>query len=1275
MEEALKQAWRKAGGELAQLGRWQIGPSPQHVTMLPVLRVLDAMEVDENSVFADIGSGHGLVTLAAAIHSGARRSYGIELDDALYKYSIEQAAALFGPDEASWPVRLLHEDILDVKVALNWTHVYSFDKDFPPRVLDHVLQLLRTSTTWRVFGSSLPETRWKEHAGEWWDEAMRLRIRLPIYISGSREQHSIYVYERVDLPRRRVLPLSALRDESALEDSRFERALDPAFFGSEVRPNVWLADASVRVLIRTGGTDVFKGALPGVEGELSSERARMLATLGAYSNFGPRLEVLDYIEHRARVDTEKEASDFHRREQLALGRHERDIAAELFVDPAAGGFEYAADLLFRQADVDAKRSLDAYYARMEKLEPPPLASAAGEIYLGRELGREEWAEFLDAGPKPDPELAALLEVSLKDAVASALSKLGSSVRADDAIRVTAERIRIEQMVESNLLAETVPPHRIRDLAQMPGFTKDLHVWMPLFYSLFGLTRALDSSLLGKPPVSQDRFEIIRAFSRVINYMRDAEPEQQQPPVPGIEQRISAELHAALDNLGQPDYEEEELFGDDVLSIACPGVKALSFSEEEEARGFGSLLASAVARSHPAPPPLFLLFDLTQLVDRLDPTKVWVMSSPSTPSAFGYSIRSMVVRDGAGRPIVLARDEENAWHLFDCLGERAAAVAPFPVELGEADPLSGGERRSVVDPVDADHVWTYRAPKSQASMIVLLERDMDALGGLSAEYPEKRERPPITAVRRADPFETAVAYDAVLRSKAPPPELLVEEYKNTEPENSGLLVGPPAFDGKTMVEYDAATTQPLALAIAMALFRLNDSLDTALLMRYPVKEPVEEGTADFDQLLVDRFGGLVVYPLRASGWQRIVGSRLAVSSHYALANPYKIAEEAYEVSKTTLNSVPQLAARFFGRDLVRRTMHAGTATQMLIASSIVGFAAAWFSAFYFAGLDPISTGATVVKYGFKLNPINLGTGLLSLAGGPSIPTEVAVSGLFLTASVVRPVEALAHIFGMSLLRKKPTPSPFDPRRFAFKLKGSGPVDIPAFAQFYSKNAHPEDPLTQVDALVRYLRDATTTSGSNTALRTLSPVHAPHFRNAFAVFQGEVEEDDEELIAAMGADPGSTDPWLAAADVGDEQLPYFTISAFFGESAEAAVARHGRLSARISGPSGTYDLSSLVWEAPGRAYYVVIARNKGGVFWCFSIGNRNPDGHRYNDRGSKTLGTVRLSDLSAALAEDRKTLPIYPNGWILSQWARKHPFANLSKHCVFVSYNNRLLYPGK
>lgn len=100
-----------------------------------------------------------------------------------------------------------------------------------------------------------------------------------------------------------------------------------------------------------------------------------------------------------------------------------------------------------------------------------------------------------------------------------------------------------------------------------------------------------------------------------------------------------------------------------------------------------------------------------------------------------------------------------------------------------------------------------------------------------------------------------------------------------------------------------------------------------------------------------------------------------------------------------------------------------------------------------------------------------------------------------------------------------------------------------------------------------------------------------------------------------------------------------------------------------------------EAPGRAYYVVIARNKGGVFWCFSIGNRNPDGHRYNDRGSKTLGTVRLSDLSAALAEDRKTLPIYPNGWILSQWARKHPFANLSKHCVFVSYNNRLLYPGK
>ena len=1269
--EELTRIWRQAVKADNNLGQGEVGPSPQHVTMTPALRVLDAMEIDSESVFVDLGSGHGLVTMAAVLHSGARLAYGIELRETPHRFAIEKAALLFGHDPDRWPVRFLHEDFLNVHVAFNWTHSYSFDKDFPAPVLSHIAGLLRTSTKWRVFASSLPEKRWREVADEWWDENMRFKERLPIRIAGSGQGHSIYVYERIGLrPKRErwFRPMvSAHRDDSALEDSRFQRRIDPAFFGTEVRPNTWLAEAVSRTLVRNGATNVFKGALPGTESGLSAERARLLAVSGLYVNFGPRDEVIDYLEHRARPETGEEVASFRRRAQLAEERSDSALTEELFADPDEADVVTAVQDLFRRAEADTKRSLDAYYNRIESIEMPPPEAAKLEFQV-TSVDRSAYEASVDERPRLDPSISSILERSLADAEASARASLPAH-SADDALRVVAERMRIQQMMESGLLAETVPPGRVRDLARMPGFSRDLYLWMPMFYALFGLTRALDSSLLGKPPVSPERFELIAAFARIINYMRDSDVHVgEMRPAAGTEESISAELHV-LDSLGKEDYKAEDMFNTEVLSVACPGVRSFSFSREEEMRGFEGLLRKAVSDS-PGTAPLFLLFNLGD-TERFDPTRVWKMSSADAQFEFGYSVRSVVFRDASRRrTLVVARDERSEWHLFDCSGKRPDTGPPFPVALGPGDPLAGGEARSIRDPVDDARTWDFKAPVVGSPFIVLLERDSDALGGLSAEYPLPEREPPREEVKRNDEFEAAVAYDLVLRSKPPPSELLEEKYANTEPENAGLLVGPPAFDGTTDIAYDAEKTEPLALAIAMALFRLNDSLDTAVLMRYPVTEPAD-AEKDFAQLLTDRLGGLVVYPMRSSGWKRIVGSRVAVSSHYVFADPFKMLVDVKEIGLDLMKPIPLRLAGAFGPDIVRKTIKSSTETRVAVAMTIAAISSAWYAMVHFGAMDPIGASMQTMLWAYKLNPVGLGTWLLSALGGPYIPWEAALPAAVAAAASRRPVEALAHMFGASLLRRPKPAGAADATRFAFRLDGHGTIDIPALKDFYSAESGSK-PADQAHALMEVLRRLVENPQDNLGRHTLSQVHAPQFRNAWAVVDGETDGDDEEL-ASVYAEPRSVDHWLGLAEV-DASLPYFTISAFFGTAMLATSARLGRLSERIGGKSGTYDLSSLVWQAPGKAHYLVIARNKAGVYWCFVIGNRNPTGHPYNDRGTRTLGTVRLADLAAALASDLPTLPIYPRGWIISRWASKMPFDNLSKRCVFVSYNNRLLYPG-
>ena len=160
------------------------------ITMGSALKLLTAMHVSANSRFLDLGSGHGMVCLAASLAFGAAAT-GIEMHEQRHAWA-EQKRREIGIAGLAF----VCGDICHLKTLENATHVYSFDRDFPPALLQHMAGLLKSS--WRVFASSRPSGCWRSICGAWWDkhvlpaEPSSVSIRL----CGSGKTHTIYVFRR-----------------------------------------------------------------------------------------------------------------------------------------------------------------------------------------------------------------------------------------------------------------------------------------------------------------------------------------------------------------------------------------------------------------------------------------------------------------------------------------------------------------------------------------------------------------------------------------------------------------------------------------------------------------------------------------------------------------------------------------------------------------------------------------------------------------------------------------------------------------------------------------------------------------------------------------------------------------------------------------------------------------------------------------------------------------------------------------------------------------------
>jgi hypothetical protein len=106
-----------------------------------------------SSTFIDIGAGLGKPNLHVALDPGVKASVGVELGgerwwqsmDILWHGLEESTAAATGLDSLNGPVFLAHADFLNMDSLEAFSHVYMFDKGFPPVLMEHIAVVFNSS--------------------------------------------------------------------------------------------------------------------------------------------------------------------------------------------------------------------------------------------------------------------------------------------------------------------------------------------------------------------------------------------------------------------------------------------------------------------------------------------------------------------------------------------------------------------------------------------------------------------------------------------------------------------------------------------------------------------------------------------------------------------------------------------------------------------------------------------------------------------------------------------------------------------------------------------------------------------------------------------------------------------------------------------------------------------------------------------------------------------------------------------------------------------------
>ena len=155
-----------------------------------VLYLQSATKLHSDSIFIDIGAGLGKPNLHVAAYIKCA-SIGIELIGSRWWRSLSVLKAVVKKDINVPPPVFIHANLMDCKTLLPLTHVYSFDRGFPPHTLRHMFHMFNISNESTTLITYQTPKRCYELG---LNSSTKMIKRFPMKMCGSGEQHSCFIY-------------------------------------------------------------------------------------------------------------------------------------------------------------------------------------------------------------------------------------------------------------------------------------------------------------------------------------------------------------------------------------------------------------------------------------------------------------------------------------------------------------------------------------------------------------------------------------------------------------------------------------------------------------------------------------------------------------------------------------------------------------------------------------------------------------------------------------------------------------------------------------------------------------------------------------------------------------------------------------------------------------------------------------------------------------------------------------------------------------------------
>mmetsp|Transcript_17300 Transcript_17300/g.31766 ORF Transcript_17300/g.31766 Transcript_17300/m.31766 type:complete len:516 (-) Transcript_17300:178-1725(-) len=162
-----------------------------------------------NSVFIDIGAGLGKPNFHVTINPGVKLSLGVEVIGGRWWQSIcllDHCLSHKTLQSYAQRVFFAHADVQDMPTFDPITHVYSFNRGFPPEAMRAVASAFHASTTAEFFICFDKPNVLEGHGFD-----IELVDFVPTKMAGSGEQHRCYIYRRNDLHKLEVTQQAATR--------------------------------------------------------------------------------------------------------------------------------------------------------------------------------------------------------------------------------------------------------------------------------------------------------------------------------------------------------------------------------------------------------------------------------------------------------------------------------------------------------------------------------------------------------------------------------------------------------------------------------------------------------------------------------------------------------------------------------------------------------------------------------------------------------------------------------------------------------------------------------------------------------------------------------------------------------------------------------------------------------------------------------------------------------------------------------------------------------